>query len=904
MAQLQKQILKYTLLPGFLPRLHSLFASGFKNIAWAMAYIYYTVRLLPQDHPYLNPNNIGRYGIHNVIAEAARNLTFDRKHIDQICIFALLGTGLILLIAQFSLLIFAIITGQPAFAEVAFPTIKEMFTVNQKFGGAQDLSFILFDQIFGLKDTFGSCISDLTTKCQDINGNEIHTPTAYPYPFHIALHQLLAFYSYGIFAVGLIVILYFITVLIGETATTGSPFGQRYNKTWAPLRLILFFALLAPLSGEDAGINAAQRITLTIAKTGSVFATNSWIYFNETLTDTYAKNAQNILVLGKGSDLIAEPNFPEINELIKFMSIVQACKIIEPEIRKRDHLPDGIQPYLIRSRQFLSGNLTSDPDHLNMEETTYDKARKHANEGDIVIRFGSFNDYDSTPRLQKIHQTFTAKVKPVCGEIIIPANAGDLPVSEKLNELYYRLVLDLWNDTEILKAANCLVHDRNTPACKSFLDGHPLERSEHYHTFLATELRALIDQAGEDHNDWNIPDKLMEKGWAGAALWYNRVAALNGEVTSAVYKIPQPSKYPFVMELVANIKKLDAVNLSPEEMFNLDVGGGQELEEKMLGDKDAARMLSNIYNFWNTGGHYERDFLQSTGNAFIDITNWIFGSSGVFDMYKNPNVNPLAQLSSIGKSLIDSSVRNIAGGFAGGLLSKLLSGVPETIVNMLSGFAKTMGFATLAIGFIMYYILPIMPFIYFTFAVSGWVKSIFEAIVAMPLWALAHITHMEGEGVSGPGAQAGYFLLFEIFLRPIMILFSLIASISIFSAGVLILNDIFKIAIDTAMGTDQIAQLAPNSEKPPESQGTSGRGAIDTFFFTGMYVVICYMFALSCFKLIDGIPNSILRWMGQSTKTFQEGIADPVEQLTGRTWKGISFLSGQVKSGGALAQMM
>ena len=42
------------------------------------------------------------------------------------------------------------------------------------------------------------------------------------------------------------------------------------------------------------------------------------------------------------------------------------------------------------------------------------------------------------------------------------------------------------------------------------------------------------------------------------------------------------------------------------------------------------------------------------------------------------------------------------------------------------------------------YVLPLIPFIYFTFAVLGWVLELFEAIAAMPLWALAHL-RIEGD---------------------------------------------------------------------------------------------------------------------------------------------------------------
>src|SRR5690606_34642959 len=96
---------------------------------------------------------------------------------------------------------------------------------------------------------------------------------------------MLRFYSFGIFIISVLIILYFIAAIVGETAATGTPFGQRYNHAWAPVRLIMFFALLVPLNigSANGGFNAAQLITFWAAKTGSNFATNAWGRFNQDL---------------------------------------------------------------------------------------------------------------------------------------------------------------------------------------------------------------------------------------------------------------------------------------------------------------------------------------------------------------------------------------------------------------------------------------------------------------------------------------------------------------------------------------------------------------------------------------------------------------------------------------------
>ena len=76
-----KNIAKYVIMPGILPRLNSLLTSGFDYIAFLMAQIYSMVRLLPPNHPYLNPQNIGKYSIRAVVAQAANHLEFKKKNI-------------------------------------------------------------------------------------------------------------------------------------------------------------------------------------------------------------------------------------------------------------------------------------------------------------------------------------------------------------------------------------------------------------------------------------------------------------------------------------------------------------------------------------------------------------------------------------------------------------------------------------------------------------------------------------------------------------------------------------------------------------------------------------------------------------------------------------------------------
>ena len=196
-------------------------------------------------------------------------------------------------------------------------------------------------------------------------------------------------------------------------------------------------------------------------------------------------------------------------------------------------------------------------------------------------------------------------------------------------------------------------------------------------------------------------------------------------------------------------------------------------------------------------------------------------------------------------------------------------------------------------------------FLYFFFGVGSWLKGLFEAMVGIPLWALAHL-RIDGEGLPGSAASAGYFLILEIFIRPILMVFGLLASIAIFAASVKVLNEIFYLVIANLSGHDPISGASCFAHPDGAATGESGeapfdyksffRGPIDEFFFTVMYAIMVYMIGMSCFKLIDKVPDNILRWIADGVSSFGDTDVDPAEGLVSKVAIAGS-MAGQLKEG-------
>ena len=319
-------------MPGVLPRLNSLFFGGFQYIPYFIAMVYNVVRLLPAGHPYLNPANIGRFGLRHVIAEAANNLVFKWKNIDQFLLFFIVLAGLAVLTVQIAVLVVSLVFFPAA---MAMPTNWLGFFVVAN--PEQDLAYILLDLIFGVpnptgvggsffascvgtaalcENTLGAGVLDTDLSSAGLGGLQAELGPlssnmylAFPFPYHVGLHKLFAVYSDGLLVVAVIVACYFIATVVAETAQSGVPMGRRYNKFWAPIRFVVAFGLLVPLT---VGINSSQYLVLYAAKFGSAFATNGWYYFNDTITESFLGDVQN---------LVSTPNVPDAGAFTQFMFI-------------------------------------------------------------------------------------------------------------------------------------------------------------------------------------------------------------------------------------------------------------------------------------------------------------------------------------------------------------------------------------------------------------------------------------------------------------------------------------------------------------------------------------------------------------------------------------------------------
>ncbi len=865
-------VLAYFLLPGIIPEIKELTRGRFGYLAYLIAMIYQLVRILPKNHPYTKPESIGKFGIRHVIAAAADNITLNRKNIDQIIVFFAILAGLVLIIFQFlSFLLFLFMgnawagPGVPAEADSLFITLNPQ----------TDIAFYMIREVFGHPTMFGDLVGGQTG-------------------LHLALQMLFRFYNLAILFVAVLVFLYYVVVVVGETAQTGVPFGRRFSHIYAPFRLVIAIGLLVPL---NYGFNGAQYVAFYAAKLGSSFATNGWIRFNQALEGSNPLGAEN-------ATLIAQPNPPDLTGLVETMSVAVACR---RAYARNENIE--IDAYFV---------LPDQAGILEINDGTFQimaNIARAAGQSHVSIYFA--HDPGAPTK-------FPGNLIPHCGEVKVPVQIPDQPSvgavdeasADRIQESYFLITWFLWivpTLEAIGERAACAQLARTDKACEEGAGDIPGNYEESYMPpreygegiIEAVNILAEVDQnnvfnALRTQVDYTIKDEVLLTGWGGAGIWYNEIARVNGSFVTAVLNVPNVVKRPGVMEDTLKEKQIADGAFVGCKGYESNLANNKSEKKPHAGKADYySRVTNEVWQYWrcDRGG--------KAANFFWDSITAVFGLNGLFNIRQeaetpgvdggtiSTTIHPLAKLSTIGKSLVESSIQNMGlamassfGGGALGVLSEHLGSGLESASKMFVSIS-TIG---LSIGFILYYILPFLPFMYFFFAVGGWVKGIFEAMVGAPLWALAHL-RIDGDGIPGKSALSGYILMLEIFIRPILTVFGLIGGLAIFTGMATILNETF----------DLVVSNITNSEITPGNFGDGdqefGRHMVDAFFFTVLYAIILYMMALSSFKMITLVPNHILRWLGQSVSSFNDQAGDPAQGLTQYAAIGGARIGGQLSGG-------
>jgi conjugal transfer/type IV secretion protein DotA/TraY len=362
--------------------------------------------------------------------------------------------------------------------------------------------------------------------------------------------------------------------------------------------------------------------------------------------------------------------------------------------------------------------------------------------------------------------------------------------------------------------------------CLSAIDA----AAEHYTTRLQGLIVGAIDVTGQ-RAFTEFTARAQAEGWFTAGSWFYRLAALTDYMNKLALNVPEP--YPIRVweklprediETYAHLfKRLEAVVLEAESDGGLGLTTGDP-NNSMIDDVSRGFLRATLD--WITrsliGQTHPIFAIAWIGHALIAT---VIGALGVFGVAKliatTSGAGRLAQ--ALGGLTDLLTAQGPSGAFT---LTSLVLGI---VVLALLGFALTAAIY-----------LPMAPFIIWTLAGLHWLLRVFEALVAAPIWAMGFLKN--GKGLTAD-TMTGWLMLFSLLLQPALMLFGLLAAVTISYYLLSLVTGAFTVAaINAASGNTT--------------------GPVILIGLLILFVLLAVDLTLRCFSLIHRLPDAALRWVG------------------------------------------
>lgn len=853
---------RYATRPEIMPRIRQL-GLHFGHFAYLIALVLNSARLIPQGHPALLSSNIGQFGVRQILAIAANHITWSWRSIDQIAIFGAVVAGLLMIFVQAALIAAYAVLG------TAHASSSTDYFSTPDANVQSDVVLIFLEQVFGPNlDFFGAATQPLGT------------------PVYAGLHAILSLYSMATMVIAVIIVIYYVMTVIGEAAQTGTPFGKRFNSLWSPIRLVIALGLLVPLG---SGLNSAQYLTLWMAKAGSGLGTKVWTTFVEEIT--------------AATDIVTKPDGESTSALVQRVFFNEICAASYNQIeQKSGHNIQILQ--VLQPRNSIAANFSNPAAMIaaareaGLDDVVLSWSKAEVGEratdyacGKISVSLTEFDVFSDGTSVTAQEEKWWWSL-PLVGP----------DMDDKLGSIHTNVksayLSEIGRLSEVLhpSAATIAAHQISINKQAGYGDDTTLvpvpEKMRSEAVIANGNINATIASTYQDITQSQYAksggyDEMVKRGWGAAGLWYGTLGTINKKYMDAVASAVPTLDVLFAAEDVKDNERGVFASWFGVSRFDLSGSATSEIEQTI------------VYASENFAG-YVPEVIPDHADLYVaDMgpdqavnsgqAGWlsrqvigVMGGKRLRQMQEEPSLDPMARMTSAGHAMVRRSLIFAGVGTAMGIGGAIASGVSLVTQNPVLGAAGEVAGAVAGLMFIiagiglvagvfLAYILPIIPFVYFSFAIIGWVLEIFEAIVAMPLWALAHL-RIDGDGMPGPAAITGYQLLFMILLRPTLIVFGLIGGYVIFGAATYYFTSLF-----TAATAITQSDLASNQSV----------GVIGVVVYIVIYVFLVYNIALMCFKMIDDVPKGILRWMGVGAQTFGDSRGDPIEGTRAITAAGV-----------------
>lgn len=649
-----------------------------------------------------------------------------------------------------------------------------------------------------------------------------------------------------------------------QTAHEGELLGRRWSSLWAPVRVVFAVGLLVPIPGLG-GYNAAQAGVAYVVRGTTMTASFMWSVAAGTIL------ADDIPVAA------AQPRTPP--EVVETMYRIAACQVIlEHQLAAMGDSRGFVAVADLETRR-VGADLT---DIIEAQRTGWvAPAQYYRKRRTVEIR-----DFDDP-----------SDAEQVCGWWETPVIAADMAAylaDSGLTDAQVDRVLALFRDghidtmTELYEDLLDIAREKGAVILSERHRTERVPRHEHALAEAYIEANGALGRLSEDifravgtfegkTGETNrgrrklaaitggpecAPAELAAaqdlprcfgQGWVMAGSWYMHIARLNGQVTAFMRAAGQAEEDPFFRDLDE-----EEVQAWYERGWNRVVRFfDRPTIGKYVDSGSAAQAMAAFRSAWELDAERlaglgfpaklvteplpeDHDWSLSdlaaklTGADLEDAIDWI----GEF-VIGGPGEDPLVHLIAWGDSLL-----LIAAGIMTVLLFVPGAAILVPLVGVLWGA-----------GALLQLILPMMPWILWVVAVTGYFLLVVEAVIGVSLWAFAHL-RLDGEGISG-AATNGWTLLLALLLTPVLMILGFVIGMVIFrvTSGLLL----------SGIAPAAHAVLAPASV------------VTQVVALPAIALVIAVMQLIlieRSFSLVTELPNRVLNWIGARADLADQGALD------------------------------
>ena len=610
---------------------------------------------------------------------------------------------------------------------------------------------------------------------------------------------LLGIIASTLMLIGVMWMAYGVGSMIIGAARTGHPLPEATSGYWAMMRPTIALGMLVPISA--AGLSSVHYLVKNVAVLSANLGNALAVQYVENVA---VSGSSTLPVSGSGQSLVYGLARAEVCSSVR----IQAGRTLGEERITAAYVPaaSGSEIRSAERRSWWTGQLT-EPGQTSGFRWDYGPAC-----GNVTIsnpsNFGSFGE----TRRQAVAEVVSTIRSLKVGDRIADVFGRTPGASSADSDTLIKSLISEWRNNGTL--ATQLVEQLN-------------EFATNYDKSISIAARSTAASS-----DGELRQKLVNHikacGWACIGGYYRVLATLNlatATVASEKPTIAAPDPHGwgiYASSVGAALKLLDNQIVSESSDVRLTAN-----DLRTQADDDADSMFSKM--------------IESITQPMKDYLT----------VYPGFSQDPISDLMNTGNSLIVGAEAAFGIGAAATGTAHFFGSAAGATLDFLLGAAAPAIKISYGAGVMLQNILPLIPWLYVTFAFFAWGLELLVASIAVLIWAFGHL-RLDGGSFVDKAQAFGYGSLFvSILLRPATIVAAYVAAISVSIVGLNFLRYSFSFASDAAMTGFTL--------------GISG-----VLVYGILAIVVQFMAFHYIFRSILTAPERVGQWLGLQISSWRE----------------------------------